>query len=97
MVKNMGLDFVDPAFGSTLQTTYQHALDTGLWANTYVATNVDEYWAEGVRLYFQVEPVENAPLPYPANTRAELQTYDPDLYGIVEQVFGRRDGIPLCP
>ncbi len=99
MVKNMGLDIVDPEFGPELQTIYQHALDAGLWTNTYVASNVEEYWAEGVRLYFQDQPVENVPgsHPYPANTRAELQAYDPDLYAIVERIFGQRGGIPLCP
>ncbi|HEX9868025.1 MAG TPA: hypothetical protein VGC99_05410 [Candidatus Tectomicrobia bacterium] len=98
-IKNMGLDVVDPGFDLELQGIYQHALDAGLWTGTYVASNIDEYWAEGVRLYFQIDPVVDMPgsLPYPANTRAELQTYDPDLYGIVEHIFGHRDGIPLCP
>jgi hypothetical protein len=60
---------------------------------------VEEYWAEGVRIYFQTGLDVNAPygLPYPANTRDELQAYDPELYWIVESIFGPRDGVPLCP
>lgn len=97
-MKNMGLDFVKPGFQAELEQSYQHALDAGLWLGTYVISDVEEYWAEGVRLYFQAAP---AGVPggqvYPANSRAELQVYDPDLYRLVENTFGPRDPIAPCP
>jgi hypothetical protein len=97
-LKNMGLDFVKPGFEAELVQSYQHALEAGLWPGTYVISDVEEYWAEGVRLYFQAVP---AGVPggqvYPANSRAELQVYDPDLYRLVENTFGPRDTIAPCP
>lgn len=97
-IKGMGLDFVNPAFDVELQRAYQHALDAGLWPQTYVSSNIDEYWAEGVRLYFQIDAAGvPGDQPYPANSRAELQVYDPDLYRIAESIFGARDGISPCP
>jgi hypothetical protein len=98
-IKNLGLDVVNPGFHAELQDIYRRGLDAGLWAGTYVGSSIEEYWAEGVRIYFQVAPPAGVPggQPYPANTRAELQVYDPELYGIIERIFGPRDGIPLCP
>jgi hypothetical protein len=98
-IKNLGLDFVNPQFHIELQSIYQRAVDAGLWAGAYTISDVEEYWAEGVRIYFQTELDVNVPygLPYPANTRDELQAYDPELYRMVESIFGLRDGVPLCP
>lgn len=97
-IKNMGLDFVNPGFHAELQRAYARALEAGLWPDTYVSSNADEYWAEGVRLYFQIE---TAGVPsgqsYPANSRAELQGYDPELYRLVASVFGAHGGISPCP
>ncbi|HXF65016.1 MAG TPA: hypothetical protein VNK95_25540, partial [Caldilineaceae bacterium] len=97
-LKNLGLDLVDPTFHAEVQRAYQQALDAGLWPGAYVSSDVEEYWAEGVRLYFQVEAA-GVPegQPYPANSRAELQRYDPELYRLVERVFGPHDGISPCP
>ena len=97
-VKNMGLDRIDPTFHAEVQRIYQQALEAGLWPGTYVISDVEEYWAEGVRLYFQVDAAGvPAGQPYPANSRAELQQYDPELYRIVERIFGPSAGIPPCP
>jgi alpha-glucosidase len=97
-IKNMGLDLVDPTFRAEVQRTYEQALAAGLWPGTYVSSDMEEYWAEGVRLYFQIDAA-GAPggQPYPANSRAELQRYDPTLYRLVEQVFGPHAGISPCP
>jgi alpha-glucosidase len=96
-IKNMGFDLVDPTFHAEVQRTYQHALDTGLWPDTYAISNIEEYWAEGVRLYYQLDAA-SAPegQPYPANSRAELEQYDPELYRLVENIFGPHDGISSC-
>jgi hypothetical protein len=98
-IKNLGLDMVNPNVHTELLDVYQRALAAGRWANTYVASNVEEYWAEGVRLYFQIQMDGNAASGdlYPAHTRAELQSYDPELYQIIARVFDRPVDMPPCP
>jgi alpha-glucosidase len=97
-IKILGLDLIDPTFHAEVQRAYQQALDADLWPETYVSSNIEEYWAEGVRLYFQIDAA-GVPggRPYPANSRAELQRYDPELYRLVETIFGSRSGISPCP
>ena len=59
------------------------ALDRGSWANTYAASNADEYWAVAVQAWFDVGGSLNG-----VDTRLDLQVYDPDLAGWVAEVFG---------
>lgn len=97
-IKNLGLDIVQPQVHADLVRAYEAARAAGLWANTYVISDVEEYWAEGVRLYFQMQPHPNTPggQPYPANNRAELETYDPELYRIIYDIFGPKEHIATC-
>jgi hypothetical protein len=90
-LKQMGIESVDPAFQGRLQAAYDHAMSAGLWKDTYTATNAEEYWAEGVQSYFNVNR------DMPANTREALATYDPDLYALADKIFGTVDWIPSCP
>ena len=59
----------------------------GKWKDTYAATNIEEYWAEGVQDWFNV----NAEVPKPdgkhnqVNTRKELKAYDRGLYDILSE------------
>ena len=39
-------------FQSRLQAAYDNAMKTGLWANTYAATNYIEYFGIGVQCFF---------------------------------------------
>ncbi len=61
----------------------------GKWKDTYAATNIEEYWAEGVQDWFNV----NAEVPKPdgkhnqVNTRKELKAYDRGLYDILSEFF----------
>jgi|GEM_PF-1545421 len=98
-MKTMGLDLIDPAFGEALQAVYDMALANGLWDNTYAITNVDEYWAEGVQTYFNVnleanpaDGIHNA-----VNTREELAIYDPALFAIIDTIFAGTTWYPVCP
>ena len=67
----------------------------GKWKDTYAATNIEEYWAEGVQDWFNV----NAEVPKPdgkhnqVNTRKELKAYDRGLYDILSEFFPA----PLAP
>ena len=75
------------AFRQRLESAYRDALDAGLWQHTYAAKNADEYWAEGVQSWFDVNdppgPVHNE-----INTRSELEEYDPALAGLVRDALG---------
>ncbi len=85
----VGIIQVDTTFNARLQKAFDHALATGKYKNTYAATNIEEYWAEGVQDWFNV----NAEVAVPdgkhnsINTRAELEIYDPDLYTILKEYF----------
>ncbi len=73
-------------FRRRLAEAYQDALAAGLWSGTYAAENIDEYWAEGVQSWFDL----NDPPGFThneINTRAELEAYDPVLAGLIREVF----------
>ncbi len=77
-------------FLARLEDAYADALDAGLWASTYAAENVDEYWAEAVQSWFGLNDRS-----WPANgihnqidTRHELAAYDPRIADLIEEVFG---------
>eukprot|EP00058_Branchiostoma_floridae_P018361 XP_002603850.1 hypothetical protein BRAFLDRAFT_129677 [Branchiostoma floridae] len=76
-------------FQSRLQTAYDDALANGRFANTYADDTRDEYWAEGVQSYFNVNHERDPPdgIHNHVNTRPELQAYDPALYAIIEEIF----------
>lgn len=50
----------------------------------YAATGLDEYFAEALRAYVEVNDAASA---WPAATRARLQRIDPSLYLYVEELF----------
>ena len=88
-VLNMGIELQSggPAFRQRLESAYQDALDAGLWQGTYAAENPDEYWAEGVQSWFDVNDPPG-PIHNEINTRRELQDYDPALAALVREVLG---------
>ncbi|MGB1289317.1 MAG: hypothetical protein ACPG7F_22465, partial [Aggregatilineales bacterium] len=98
--KDYGLNYIP---GSTLQAdlqaAYDNALATGLWANTYAISNVEEYWAEGVQSYFNTNLSANPPngIHNDIDTRAELETYDPMFFAVIDGVFAGLDWMPECP
>jgi hypothetical protein len=85
----VGIVQIDSTINMRLQTALDHALAAGRFNNTYAATNFEEYWAEGVQDWFNV----NAEVPEPdgkhnyVNTRSELKQYDPELYDILKEYF----------
>ena len=74
---------VDPEFDNRLKTTYNAAMEKGLWRDTYAATNRDEYWAEGVGSWFDGAHSDN-----PVKTRDALKAYDPDLATLIGDFLG---------
>ena len=85
----IGIIQVDTAFNRYLEQIYQHAKSIGILDNTYRITDKEEYFAEGVQDWFNV----NAEMPHPdgkhnwCNTREELREYDPDLYDLIARYF----------
>jgi hypothetical protein len=84
-----GLVSVDPGFQGRLDAAYANAMSTGLWANTYSATNSQEYWAVGVQAYFQAaaDVAVADGVRGPINTRSELRAYDRRLFTLIDGVF----------
>ena len=50
----MGIAKVDSTFVDKVKKAYDNAIKQKLWWNTYADDNYDEYWAEGVQDYFNV-------------------------------------------
>ena len=74
-------------FKTRLLTAYREAVDAGLWDQTYAAENVEEYWAEGVQSWFDLNDPPG-PIHNEIDTRSELENYDPALAGLIHEVFG---------
>jgi photosystem II stability/assembly factor-like uncharacterized protein len=87
-VHRYGLQSLDRGFDRRLKDTYTRAIDRGLWKGTYAATNHSEYWAEGVQSYFDCNNPPNASH-NDVNTREKLEKYDPDLFALIDESFGR--------
>ena len=85
----IGILQCDPTINDQLRNLLQMARDEGKWENTYAADNFEEYWAEGVQDWFNV----NAEMPYSdgkhnwVNTREDLKKYDPRLYNLIAKYF----------
>lgn len=91
----IGLATVDPTFETRLKLAYTTAIASGLWADTYAASNYLEYWAEGVTIWFNAHWSE---WNYPdiINTREKLAQYDDGLYRLIREFF-TEDEIARCP
>ncbi|MDW7695999.1 hypothetical protein R9C00_26005 [Flammeovirgaceae bacterium SG7u.111] len=97
-IHGVGILSVEPDFNETLQKAMDAALAAGKYQNVYAATDIHEYWAEGVQDWFGV----NAEVPEPdgkhnyVNTREELKKYDPTLYEIIGRFFPETDEVASC-
>jgi hypothetical protein len=88
-VLNLGVEHQPKGreFKNRLVAAYEEALDAGLWVGTYAGENVEEYWAEGVQSWFDLNDPPG-PIHNEINTRAELEEYDPALANLIAEVFG---------
>lgn len=74
-------------FARQFEDVYEAAMEAGLWEGTYAATNSQEYWAEGVQSWFNLNSPRDS-RHNQVNTRAELEAYDPVLANLIGEVFG---------
>ena len=78
-----------PDFDLRLRQCYEQAKADGILDGTYRITGTEEYFAEAIQDWFNV----NAEMPYTdgkhnwCNTREELQQFDPDLYALLAEYF----------
>lgn len=88
----------DPSFVEALRSAFAASRAAHRWDNTYAATNIEEYWAEGVQDWFNANLEADPPngTHNSVNTRDELRAYDSALYALVAQVFPA-DWTWLCP
>jgi len=90
-IHNVGIRPNHPNFNDELQKSLDAAVAKGRWRNTYAATNVEEYFAEGVQDWFNVNAEvdnDNGDGKHnKVNTREELRRYDPGLYAILSKYF----------
>jgi hypothetical protein len=93
-----GIIQVDTTINTRLQNALDRAIAAGKFVHTYAATDIAEYWAEGVQDWFNV----NAEVPKPdgkhnhVNTRVELKEYDPELYAILAEYFPETNECISC-
>ena len=89
----IGIVQVDPTINERLQALLDAAHAEGKYEGTYAGTCIEEYWAEGVQDWFNV----NAEVPHPdgkhnwVNTREDLKAYDPGLYTLLAEYFPEVD------
>lgn len=77
---------VDPTWSDRRAQTFRNAQQSGLWKNTYAASNPGEYWAEIAQSFFDCNRVNNWNHG-PVRTREQLKVYDPVGYELVRSVF----------
>ena len=93
------------SFTARLHTAYEAALEAGTWAGVYHEAHADEYWAEGVTLWFrcpernfaqelraELEPGQAELLE--RDPRAFLQARDSALASLVDEIFTAEDWWP---
>ena len=90
-ILNLGMPFVTdgPALIAQLTSAFDQAQADGRWAETYAATNVHEYWAEGVQGWFGANTFADPPdgIHNHVANRAALESYDPALADVIHEVF----------
>ena len=85
----IGLTLAAHDFDTRLKQCYENAKKNGILDGTYRLTDKEEYFAEAVQDWFNV----NAEMDHAdgkhnwCNTREELQEYDPDLYNLLAEYF----------
>jgi alpha-glucosidase len=87
---NYAFNRSDPTFMPSLRKAYRDAIASGLWKNTYSASNYDEYWAEGVQMYFDCARSASPPngVHNEVCNRVGLAKYDSELFRLVDKEFG---------
>ncbi|MFK7926105.1 MAG: hypothetical protein AB8H47_29425 [Bacteroidia bacterium] len=95
---NTAIPLIEPTFVDSLNAQYQRVLQTGIWENTLAAQSPEDYFAEGVQTWFNVN-LEADPADGKHNlvdNRIELAAYDPGLYALVSRFFADDVELDSC-
>ena len=93
----IAINVIDPGFDAELDSILNLARDEGKWSRTYADTNIQEYWAEGVQSWFDVNQDPQDLIHNDVDTRDELLEYDPRLHEMISRYFAATDWSPSCP
>ena len=77
---------MDPTWRDRRNVVYRHALEKGLFKDTYAGSNAAEYWAEMAQAYFDCNRINNWNHG-PVGGREQLKIYDREGYELVRSVF----------
>jgi hypothetical protein len=77
---------MDVEFDKRLAQTYDSAMAKGLFKDTPAARDRVQYWAAGMMAYFDAIGPGG-----PVTSRESLQTYDPDLFALVEETMAYKE------
>lgn len=93
-----GMFAVDNTFEDRLAGAYHQATQAGLWRDTFAGKDAQEYWAEGVQDWYYTNLESDPPngVHGPVNTQEELQRYDPELFGLIDEILPRQTHWPDC-
>ena len=84
---------------AVLRALYQEkVVEQDLFPNTYANDNHEEYWAEGVQAYYDLNtegPEGGDGVHNHIDTRAELAVYDPELFNVIDGILADVD--MSCP
>ena len=94
-----GYRLIDGSFESEIGSIYNQSIGSGKWNNTYASTNRAELLAEADTIYYGVNwigPEGGDGFRNEVGTRAQLQAYDPALYGFINSHFNTNTNLPGC-
>jgi hypothetical protein len=77
---------LDSTWRNRKNAAYRHAVDKGLFKDTYAGSNSSEYWAECAQAYFDTNRINNWNHG-PIGGREQLKIYDPCGYELVRTTF----------
>jgi hypothetical protein len=88
-------------FLDKLQSAFTNSvIHKNLWANTYSATNAQEYFADAVQAWMGCQSYQNPAdgVDGPINTIDRIQQYDPELFSLLQEFFPRNFALRYnCP
>ena len=91
MIKSVGIEEnPDQSYADRYFAVYEHAVEAGLWPNTYAISNSDEFFATMCAIWFNnMDDVSswNDGTRCPINTRAEMEEYDPTTYDFFKTIL----------
>lgn len=98
-VMDLAARYLDPSLWDRVQRAYERSMAAGRWVGYYGGSSATEYWAEGVQAYFNASRASVGPDPLgtPVDTREKLTAYDPELAGLIREVFTDNPWRASCP